>query len=94
MQYVKLIFILEHLQNKQFIEQSVRFETIFFVRGLLASNPPPDLTKSVVVCFHGNCVRRLKISNSTISCRNLHLVYWYKLRFFKLDYLGDVLKIL
>jgi hypothetical protein len=46
MQYVKLIFILEHLQNKQFIKQSVRFKTIFFVRGFLASNPPPNLKKS------------------------------------------------
>jgi hypothetical protein len=40
------IFIQEHLQSKQFNKQSVRFRTIFFVRGFLASNPPPNLTKS------------------------------------------------
>jgi hypothetical protein len=34
------------MQNKQFIKQSVRFKTIFFVRGFLESNPPPNLSKS------------------------------------------------
>jgi hypothetical protein len=34
------------MQNKQFIKQSVRFKTIFFVRGFLESNPPPILTNS------------------------------------------------
>jgi hypothetical protein len=34
------------MQNKQFIKQSVRFKTIFIVRGFLESNPPPNLTKS------------------------------------------------
>ncbi len=35
-----------HEENKQFIKQNVRFKTFFFVRGFLASNPPPNLTKS------------------------------------------------
>jgi hypothetical protein len=34
------------MQKKQFIKQSVRFKTIFFVRGFLVSNLPPNLTKS------------------------------------------------
>jgi hypothetical protein len=37
---------MKHLQNKQFIKQSVQFVTIFFLRSFLASNLPTDLTKS------------------------------------------------
>ncbi len=34
------------MQNKHVIKQSVRFKTIFFVRGFLENIPPPNLTKS------------------------------------------------
>jgi hypothetical protein len=40
------VFFMKHLQFKQYTKQSVRFRTIFFVRGFLASNSPPNLTKS------------------------------------------------
>jgi hypothetical protein len=83
---------MEHMQNKQFIKQSVRFKTIFIVRGFLESNPPPNLTKSDSLFSRKLCqtvtkflVQKSHVEISTSStganCDSLSLIN-----------LGDVLK--